>query len=114
MDWTGSSHSNDGERSQPVAVGFQRENSTPKIISVEGCSKSEAFQLQSDRMYSELKVFNHIVFNHYIMVAVQSHCLAFTSISLTGLKIQAYMSSVHYLCAYFRTLNWVLPLAVMC
>ncbi|EOA12402.1 hypothetical protein CARUB_v10027382mg [Capsella rubella] len=58
----GSFSSNEGgERSQPVAVGFQRENSvTPKIISIEGCSdsKSEAFQLLSNRWAAAMHLYN--------------------------------------------------------
>ncbi|KAL1219609.1 hypothetical protein V5N11_009736 [Cardamine amara subsp. amara] len=54
----GSSLSNEGERSKPVAVGSQRENSTPKIISVQGCSKSEAFQFQSDRWTAAMHLYN--------------------------------------------------------
>ncbi|KAG7533361.1 hypothetical protein ISN45_Aa08g009960 [Arabidopsis thaliana x Arabidopsis arenosa] len=54
----GSFHSNDGESSQPVAVGFQRENSSPKIISLEGCSRSEAFHLLSDRWAAAMHLYN--------------------------------------------------------
>lgn len=55
LDGTGSSIGNEGERSQTVTVGIQRENSSPRIISPEGCCGSEAYQLLSDRMYSQIK-----------------------------------------------------------
>ncbi|XP_010482080.1 PREDICTED: uncharacterized protein LOC104760814 [Camelina sativa] len=55
----GSFSSNEGERSQPVAVGFQKENSSsPKIISLEGCSNSEAFHLLSDRWAAAMHLYN--------------------------------------------------------
>lgn len=85
MNRTGSFHSNEGESSQPVAVGFQRENSSPKIISLEGCSRSEAFQLLSDRTYSEFKYLIILWLLFLISLSASSlinyGSLAFTSIS---------------------------------
>ncbi|XP_024007462.1 uncharacterized protein LOC18013075 isoform X2 [Eutrema salsugineum] len=54
----GSSNSNEGERSQPDAAGFHRENSSPRIISLEGCSTSEASQLLSDRWAAAMHQYN--------------------------------------------------------
>uniref|UniRef100_A0A1J3F5P7 Uncharacterized protein n=2 Tax=Noccaea caerulescens TaxID=107243 RepID=A0A1J3F5P7_NOCCA len=54
----GSSIGNEGERSQPVAVGIQRENSSPRIISPEGCCGSEAYQLLSDRWAAAMHLYN--------------------------------------------------------
>ncbi|XP_010442251.1 PREDICTED: uncharacterized protein LOC104725317 [Camelina sativa] len=59
----GSFSSNEGERSQPVsvavAVGFQKENSSsPKIISLAGCSNSEAFHLLSDRWAAAMHLYS--------------------------------------------------------
>ncbi|CAA7060739.1 unnamed protein product, partial [Microthlaspi erraticum] len=54
----GSSIGNEGERSQPVAVGFQKENSSPRIISPEGCCGSEAYQLLSGRWAAAMHLYN--------------------------------------------------------
>lgn len=82
MDPTGSSHSNEGEGSQPVAVASQRENSCANIISPEGCSKSEAYKLLSDRMFSEPNGFCSISLSATSPIDYGS--LAFTLIYFTS------------------------------
>ncbi|CAH2044802.1 unnamed protein product, partial [Thlaspi arvense] len=51
-----SSLGNEGERSQ--AVAFHKENPSPQIISPEGCSRSEAYQLLSDRWAAAMHLYN--------------------------------------------------------
>ncbi|XP_018458023.1 uncharacterized protein LOC108828748 [Raphanus sativus] len=56
----GSSHSNEGETSQPTDAGFQMEDSspTPRIISREECFTSAGYQLLSGRWAAALHLYN--------------------------------------------------------
>ncbi|KAG5381755.1 hypothetical protein IGI04_033225 [Brassica rapa subsp. trilocularis] len=54
----GSSHSNEGQTSKPVASSFQMEDSSPRIIFREGCFTSAGYQLLSNRWAAAMHLYN--------------------------------------------------------
>ncbi|CAN8260127.1 unnamed protein product [Cochlearia groenlandica] len=57
-DRTSSQQNKDGNRSQLVDTGFQTEKTSRKIIRLNGCSRSEAYQLLSERWGAGMHLYN--------------------------------------------------------
>ncbi|ESQ49273.1 hypothetical protein EUTSA_v10021713mg [Eutrema salsugineum] len=57
-DRTSNQQNKDHEKSHPLATGFQMEKTPPRIITLKDCSRSEAFQLLSERWAAAMHQYN--------------------------------------------------------
>ncbi|KFK38220.1 hypothetical protein AALP_AA3G084400 [Arabis alpina] len=55
---TSGQQNKDGEKSQPLDAGFQKEKTPQKIITIKDCSKSEAYHLLSKRWADAMHLYN--------------------------------------------------------